>query len=360
MSKKTPLQTNLLHKNSSIDGCPNSIFKPGILFLITLFFLLSSKGNEHTLEIASELAQQAVESSLALEIATDLTTGIGPRLYGSESEKRAVEWARARFEEYGFDNIWSEPFTVDRGWERGLETASITHPAPQNLVITALGGSVPTPEGGIEAEVVVFKTIQALLDQPESSLDGKNAVVTQAMEIGGYGRFSGPIRQNGPSEAAKRGATAYLMRSAGTDNDRMAHTGGTSYEPGVRRIPAAALSVPDAQQIDRLEDRQKSIRIKLLLTPKELGTVTSHNLIAEINGSESDYREGTNSRRSDQFAGSTIPFSLRKHFLFCQSGATFTDSFRSTNLPRSTLSFSLALLMTRFTICPFSPMTIAF
>ena len=265
---------------------PNSIFKPGILCLITLFLALSSKGNENTLEIASELAQQAVESSLALKIATDLTTDIGPRLYGSESEKRAVEWARARFEEYGFDNIWSEPFPVDRGWERGLETASITHPAPQNLVITALGGSVPTPEGGIEAEVVVFRTIQALLDQPEGSLDGKIAVVTQAMEIGGYGRFSGPIRQNGPSEAAKRGAIAYLMRSAGTDNDRMAHTGATSYQPGVRRIPAAALSVPDAQQIDRLANRHKSIRIKLLLTPKELGTVTSHNLIAEINGSE--------------------------------------------------------------------------
>ena len=86
-----------------------------------------------------------MESSLALEIATDLTTDIGPRLYGSESEKRAVEWARARFEEYGFDDIWSEPLPVDRGWERGLETASITHPAPQNFVITALGGSVPTP-----------------------------------------------------------------------------------------------------------------------------------------------------------------------------------------------------------------------
>ncbi len=211
---------------------PISKFKTGILCLITLSLAVYSKGDEDTLKIASKLAQQAVDTSLALEIATDLTTDIGPRLYGSESEKRAVEWARARFQDYGFDKIWSEPFPVDRGWERGHETASITHPAPQNLVITALGGSVPTPDGGIEAEIVVFKTIQALLDQPVGSLDGKIAVVTQAMEIGGYGRFSGPIRQNGPSEAAKRGAIAYLMRSAGTDNDRMAilETRGTNRE----------------------------------------------------------------------------------------------------------------------------------
>lgn len=258
----------------------------GIVCLIIISSSLLLRGEEEILETASTLAKKAMDSSLALQIATDLTTDIGPRLFGSESEKRAVEWARDRFEKYGFDKVWSEPFPVDRGWERGLETASITHPAPQDLVITALGGSVPTPDEGIEAEIVVFKTIQALLDQPEGSLSGKIAVVTQAMEIGGYGGFSGPVRGNGPSEAAKRGAIAYLMRSAGTDNDRMAHTGGTRYQPGVPRIPAAALSVPDAQQIDRLTERHETIRIKLLLTPKELGTVTSQNLIAEITGSE--------------------------------------------------------------------------
>jgi len=262
-------------------------FKPGIVCLIAICSSLFLKGNENAaIETASALAKEAIDSSLALEITTDLTTDIGPRLFGSESEKRAVEWARKRFEEYGFDKIWTESFPVDRGWERGLETASVTHPSPQDLVITALGGSVPTPEGGIEAEIAVFKTIQALLDQPEGSLDGKIAVVTQAMEVGGYGRFSGPVRGNGPSEAAKRGAIAYLMRSAGTDNDRMAHTGATRYQDGVPRIPAAALSVPDAQQIDRLAERHESIRIKLLLTPRELGTVTSQNLIAEITGSE--------------------------------------------------------------------------
>ena len=122
---------------------PNSIFKPGILCLITLFLAFSSKGNENALEIASELAQKAVESSLALKIATDLTTDIGPRLYGSESEKRAVEWARARFEEYGFDNIWSEPFPVDRGWERGLETASITHPHLKTLLLPLSAEAFP-------------------------------------------------------------------------------------------------------------------------------------------------------------------------------------------------------------------------
>lgn len=266
---------------------PKFISRWDITCLVCLAAFSPLRANkENVLETAAVLSQQAIDSSLALEIATDLTTDIGPRLYGSDSEKRAVEWARKRFEAYGFDKIWTESFPVDRGWERGIEVASITSPSPQNLIVTALGGSVPTPPEGIEAEIKVFGTIQELLDQPDGSLTGKIAVVTQSMSIGQYGKVSGPIRGNGPSEAAKRGAIAFLMRSAGTDNDRMAHTGATRYQPGIARIPAAALSVPDAQQLDRLDARHNSIRIKLILTPKELGTVTSQNLIAEITGSE--------------------------------------------------------------------------
>lgn len=282
MRKRTRLPPTI-----PLNPMPSPTISSLKIYLLALATLLPLTANGDPFETASKLAQEAMESSLALEITTDLTTEIGPRLYGSDSEKRAVEWAIKRFEQYGFDKIWTEPFPVDRGWERGAETASVTYPAPQNLVITALGGSVPTPPSGIEAEIAIFQRMQDLLDQPEGSLSGKIAVVTQPMGIGQYSQISGPIRGAGPSEAAKRGAIAFLMRSAGTDNDRMAHTGATRYTDGIPRIPAAALSVPDAEQLDRLAERFDSIRIKLLLTPKELGTVTSQNLIAEITGSES-------------------------------------------------------------------------
>ena len=258
------------------------------LSILSIFIpvVLPASGNEEVLRTASLLAQQAMDSGLALGIATDLTTEIGPRLYGSENERRAVEWATKHFREYGFDKIWTESFPVNRGWEHGKETAAVTFPAPQNLIFTALGGSVATPPEGIEAEIALFKSIEALESQPPVSLKGKIAVVTQPMGIGQYGKISGTIRGNGPSEAAKRGAVAFLMRSAGTSTERFAHTGATRYQKDVTRIPAAALSVPDALQLDRLSERFETIRIKLVLTPKQLGTVTSQNLIAKITGSE--------------------------------------------------------------------------
>ena len=143
-----------------------------------------------------------------------------------------------------------------------------------------------TPPEGIKAEIALFKSIEAHESQRSGSLKGKIAVVTQTTGIGQYRKIYGPIRGKGPSEAAKRWAIAFLMRSAGTSTGRFAHTGATRYQKDVTRIPAAAISVPDALQLDRLSERFETIRIKLVLTLKQLGTVTSQNLIAEITGSE--------------------------------------------------------------------------
>ena len=66
-----------------------------------------------------------------------------------------------------------------------------------------------------------------LLAAPPGSLAGKIAVVTQRMvrtqDGSGYGAAI-PIRRSGPSEAARRGAVAYLLRSLGTDSYRLPHT----------------------------------------------------------------------------------------------------------------------------------------
>jgi Zn-dependent M28 family amino/carboxypeptidase len=50
--------------------------------------------------------------------------------------------------------------------------------------------------------------------------------------------------------------------------------------------PAAALSNPDADQIERIAQRGKPIRVQLTLTPRSVGTRTSGNVIGDIVGSE--------------------------------------------------------------------------
>jgi Peptidase family M28 len=235
---------------------------------------------------ASSLGQKALDDPAAFDFVASLTTEIGQRLAGTEAHRRSVAWAEARLKAAGFENVHSEPFTF-RAWIRGAESADIVAPVPQHLAITALGGSVATDAGGIEAEIALFRTYDDLLAAAPGSLNGKIAVVTQRMvrapDGSGYGAAN-RIRRLGPSEAAKRGAIGYLLRSLGTDS-HLPHTGALNYEDGAPRIPAAALAVPDAEQLERLAVLGP-VRVRLLLTPTVQENAPSWNVVGEIKGSE--------------------------------------------------------------------------
>jgi hypothetical protein len=236
---------------------------------------------------ASSLGQKALNDPAAFDFVESLTTEIGPRLAGTEAHRRAVAWAEARLKAAGLENVHSEPFTFP-AWIRGAEGAEIVGAVPQHLAVTALGGSVATDANGMEAEIALFRTYDDLLAAAPGSLNGKIAVVTQRMvraqDGSGYGAAN-PIRRRGPSEAARRGAVAYLLRSLGTDHHRLPHTGALNYEDGTPRIPAAPLAVPDAEQLERLA-AQGPVWIRLLLTPTAQENAPSWNVVGEIKGRE--------------------------------------------------------------------------
>ena len=236
---------------------------------------------------ASKLIASALERKEGYKITESLTTEVGQRLAGTEAEARARVWAEAKFKEIGLENVRVEPFIIP-GWERGEETASIVSPFPQNLEITALGYSVATAANGIEAEVVYFPELDALQKTTED-LTGKIVFIDgrmgKAPDGAGYGP-AGMKRRIGASEAAKHGAIAVLIRSVGTDSHRFPHTGGMRYAPDVPKIPIAAMSSPDADQMERIFNRGEKIVVKMKLSPVDTGDKPSGNVIGEIVGSE--------------------------------------------------------------------------
>ena len=227
----------------------------------------------------------ALSDTTAWQFLEDLTTEVGSRQVGSPAFMRAKDWALKRLNALGFRNVHAEPFTFT-GWRRGPESASIVGLAPQKLAIIGLGGTVPTPAGGLEGEVALFKTYQALLDAPIGSLKGKIAVVTQPTLMGGYGKTT-IIRHAGPSEAARRGAIAFMLRSLADNSTRLPHTGTLTYTNDAPKIPAAALSVPDAEQLDRLVQRGQTVRIHLSLA-SETFPAQSWNVVGEFPGASDE------------------------------------------------------------------------
>jgi hypothetical protein len=235
-----------------------------------------------------KLRDAALKDDLAWDIMEGLTTEIGPRLAGTEAEARAREWAVRRLKALGFANVRVENFDV-HVWVRGVEQAEIVSPFPQKLVLTALGNSGATPDQGVTAEVVGFESLAALEAAPEAQVRGKIVFVNHNMaasQDGSHYGYYGGARRQGPSVASSKGAVGIVIRSIGTDLHRNPHTGGQRWTPGVTPIPAAALSLPDAEQLRRILKRGKPVTMRLTLTPRNLGMRPSGNVVAEVPGTD--------------------------------------------------------------------------
>ncbi|WP_298745010.1 M28 family peptidase [uncultured Brevundimonas sp.] len=239
-----------------------------------------------TIREAEQLRDRALRDNVAYELVSELTTRFGPRLAGSASEQGAARWGADKFREMGFDNVSIEEFPLAL-WTRGEARVEILAPFPQPLEAVALGGSIATPPEGLEGEAAIFETYQQLLDQPEGALAGKIAVVlqdtVQAQDGRGYGATS-PVRGNGPTEAAKRGAIGYVLRSLGTHDHRFAHTGATRVGEGT--VPAFAMSPPDAGQLRRIMAMTDApVRMRLFSSAGFTADSHSQNVIGEVRGS---------------------------------------------------------------------------
>lgn len=244
--------------------------------------------SDDTLAIAAQLREQALAGSGAYEVVESLTTEVGPRMAGTEADARAVAWAVAKFGGMGFDKVYTEPvrFPV---WRRGHERAEVLSPFPQPLHLAVLGRSVGTGGKPIEAEVVEFATLNDLKNAPEGALIGKIAYVSNRMTRERDGSGYGPAvaaRGRGATEASRHGAVAYLLRSIGTDDNRLPHTGVMSYGEDVAPIPAAALSNPDADLLSNMLRRGKPVTVRLDIDAGMDAKYESANVIAEIRGRE--------------------------------------------------------------------------
>jgi hypothetical protein len=236
---------------------------------------------------ADAVRDQALNDPTAYSIVQSISTEVGPRLAGSEAAARARDWGLAKLKALGFSNVHVEPFPIT-AWRRGPESASLTAPFPAHLAIIGLGGSVPTPPEGLEGDVVVFTAYADLLAAAPGSLAGKIAVVTEGMtrtqDGSGYG-MANPLRRSGPSEAARRGAIAYLVRSLATGVSREPHTGALNYASSAPKIPAAALSVIDAAWLERLAALGEPMRIRLNLA-SSTAPATGWTVVGDIPGTE--------------------------------------------------------------------------
>lgn len=263
----------------------NMKFQFSLLLCASISLLCSCSQQDPRIATAQQLIDKAQSSDSAYTMVESLTTQVGPRLAGTASDLRAVSWAQSTLENMGFDRVWLEEVTFPV-WQRVQESAAILTPYPQTLRISALGYSGST-DGELIADLIAFDDLEKLRKTNERHIRGKIVFINQRMERQrdntSYEETQA-ILTNGVNIARLKGAAAVLVRSVGTDNHRFPHVGSTIQHS--QQIPAAALSNPDADQLQRILSTHPLITLSLNIQTSIYEGGQSWNVVAQLDGRE--------------------------------------------------------------------------
>ncbi len=240
-------------------------------------------------DAAPRIIAAARASKHAWDRLAELCDLFGPRPAGSPAYARAADWALAEMKKDGLANVHREDVTI-HNWERGAESLVLLEPnGPRPLPMLGLGRSVGTPPEGVTAPVVVVHDF-ADLDRAGDKVKGKIVAYNFAMrERPGRSPDYGEAvayRWSGASRAARHGAVAVLVRSITTARWRVPHTGAMGYDADAPKIPAAAITVEDAEMLQRLADRGAPVVVRLTMGARSGPDVVDANVVGESPGRE--------------------------------------------------------------------------
>src|ERR1700689_2226202 len=130
-----------------------------LLLLLPLPFasMLSTDG-------AAAIQRDELSGSHAYSIVRSLCDEVGPRPAGSRADRAAVAWATRTMQGLGLSNVHTQSVRGSH-WERGEGRGGMGSPAAP--------GSVPTPAGGIEADVVEAASVDELTKLAAGAVRGK-------------------------------------------------------------------------------------------------------------------------------------------------------------------------------------------
>jgi len=232
-------------------------------------------------DVANRIIDAATDDRDAYARLTELVERFGPRISGSSALERAIDWMIVEMEEDGLDNVDTDAVMVPH-WVRGNESLEMILPWPRELPMLGLGFSVGTPAGGIRGEVLVVNSFEDLESRAD---EAKGRIVLFNVPFTTYGQTV-RYRSGGAVAAARAGAVASLIRSVTPYSQQTPHTGNSAYEDGVPKIPHAAITVEDADLLQRMQERGERVELMLKMEAQTLPDTPGRNVMAEIVGSE--------------------------------------------------------------------------
>jgi carboxypeptidase Q len=238
-----------------------------------------------------KIAGYSTMDSPAFNYLTQLSDDIGPRVTGSPSAQKAIDWGLAQMKSIGLENVHTESYSIWKGWTRGAAEASILSPTPRKLTVAAMGWTGSTPLGGVDADLVTASVMNL-----EDAIKNAKYFRGKIVFLWAQGKPSGNLNtgiifgQIGEflRAANREGALAVLTGDYGFKPDGLglAHTGILGFAKDFA-IPFGELTREDYGQLERYLLAGKTVRVHVNIQNKFTdGPVQGANVVGEIPGRE--------------------------------------------------------------------------
>src|SRR5918992_2829122 len=135
------------------------------------------------LAMMTRIRDEGLRHSRVMETLFHLTDVIGPRLTGSPQMKRANDWTRQQFEEWGLANAHLEGYRFGRGWT--LNACQVRMVAPRTSLLLALPKAwSPGTEGPVRGPAMrVTLEEEKDFDKYRGQLAGKVLLLDEAQKF---------------------------------------------------------------------------------------------------------------------------------------------------------------------------------
>ncbi|MFM5885678.1 MAG: M20/M25/M40 family metallo-hydrolase [Novosphingobium sp.] len=264
---------------------------------------------------------EGLNRSEAMTTASALMDGIGPRLTNSENYRRAADWAVARFQSMGLQNVHREGFEFGLGWN--VDSYRATMIAPRRVEMTVMPVAWSPPTGGtLRAPIIIAPVgnpgrFELWKQEWKGKLAGKIVLTSlpgttqepskplfrrlDDKEIGEADKFDLPSfdpaamdrrvkRVTYPLDLSRflkdEGALAQVKISY--RDGKLVHGEGYNYRPGeTLALPAFELAAEDYRRLVRLAKTGPAPEIELSLAARyDNSTLQAQNLFGDIVGSD--------------------------------------------------------------------------
>lgn len=228
------------------------------------------------LSIDQQMVGDVYTSSEVMDNLTILCDDFGSRFGGTEGEKQAAEFIKAKLESYGLKNVALEPVEY-LGWTRGKVSLEIISPIQKTMDCITLPHS---PPADLEAVICDLDDGGPLsFEEKGDQTKGKIAMVNSKTQPRGSSRWVHRNEKYGRAMLADAAGFIFI-------NHYPAYgpaTGGIG-ENYQGLIPAISVSYEDGSFLQRLIKRKGEVTVRIKSTDK-CAPMTSWNVVGEIPGS---------------------------------------------------------------------------